>query len=412
MKILVVSHYFSPEPNLSFAIPFAHEMIARGHSVQVLTGFPNYPGGKLYSGYKMSLWAKDLCEGITVYRFPLYPSHDRSSFRRILCYCSLAASIAVLGPWAVEDADVALVVQGPATLGLPALILDLIRDIPFVYNIQDLWPDTLRSTGMFDNALGIRMIESWCGLLYRRAARITVISPGMKDLLIRRGVQETKIETIYNWCDDEAVCSAEADPVIAEQLGFQGRFNVVYAGNMGKAQALEAVIKAAALLQQDYPAIQFVLLGGGVELDALQALTKKLALKNLVFLPRRPVREVSPILRQADALLVHLRKDQLFGVTVPSKTQAYLALGIPILIGVEGDAAKLVADASAGLACEPENPVSIADAVVALYNTPASKRRQMGLSGKAFYRDQLSVICAADKYENIFEQTRRKRRRP
>ena len=138
MRILFIAHHFQPEPNFFFGLPFAKELQRRGHQVQVVTGFPNYPGGRLYDGYSIKLMQKEEMEGIPVYRFPLYPSHDRSSFRRILNYTSLAFSLATLAPFFIKPADVAFVVQGPATIGLPAVMSKWLRGIPFVYNIQDL----------------------------------------------------------------------------------------------------------------------------------------------------------------------------------------------------------------------------------------------------------------------------------
>ncbi len=239
MNILFISHYFQPEPNFFFGLPFAKELVRRGHHVEVLTGFPNYPGGKIYEGYRIRLFQRESMDGISVYRFPLYPSHDRSTLKRILCYSSLAISMTLLAPFIIRKADVAYVVQGPATLGLPAIVLKWLRGIPYVYNVQDLWPDTLMSTGMFKNSFGIRMIHAWCDFVYQRASRITLISNGMKKRLIERGVPAEKLDIIHNWCDDDLIRNEERDEVLAAELGFAGKFNIVFAGNMGKAQALD-----------------------------------------------------------------------------------------------------------------------------------------------------------------------------
>ncbi|MCK4628834.1 MAG: glycosyltransferase family 4 protein, partial [Sedimentisphaerales bacterium] len=362
MKILFIAHYFQPEPNFFVGLPFAKALQQAGHQVQVLTGFPNYPGGKIYDGYKVKLIQKETMDGVPVIRVPLYPSHNKSSFKRILSYLSLSLSQSMIGPFAVNKADVAYVSQGPATIGLPSLIHKLFRKIPFVYSIQDLWPDSLSSTEMFDNSFGLRLIDKWCKYIYKNAAKIVVIAPGMKERLIERGVPEDKIEVIYNWCDDALICREKPDEELKKQLGLDDRFNIIFAGNMGKAQAMEAVIKAADILQNDCKDVQFVLVGSGVEVENLKKMTTELSLNNVKFLGRKPITEIGSILRLADVLMVHLRNDPLFKITVPSKTQAYLATGKPILIGVKGDAAKLIEDANAGLSCEPENSQSIADA--------------------------------------------------
>jgi colanic acid biosynthesis glycosyl transferase WcaI len=295
------------------------------------------------------------------------------------------------------------VVQGPATIGLPATILKWLRRIPFVYNIQDLWPDTILSTEIFKNNIGLRILHSLCNFVYRRSAKITVIAAGMKKKLIERGVPAEKIEIIYNWCDIQLICREDRDENLAKQLGFTGKFNVVFAGNMGKAQALETVIEAAGLLRYDIPDIQFVFIGSGVDVDKLKSLSQKKDLNNVLFLPRRPLSEIGHVLRLADVLLVHLRKDPLFAITIPSKTQAYLAAGRPLLMAVEGDASELVNRAGAGLSCEPENPGAIADTVKQLYYMTPSQRQQLGENGQSFYDKELAFSVAVDRYEKLFE---------
>ena len=402
MRILFVAHYFRPEPNFFFGLPFAKELQHRGHHIQVITGFPNYPGGKIYDGYKITLLHKEIMEGIPIYRFPLFPSHDRSSLKRILCYATLSASMAALAPWIIEPADVAFVVQGPATIGFPATILKWFRGIPFVYNIQDIWPDSLLSTGMFSSRTGLKALHAWCSFVYKRAAKITVITPGMKRALIDRGVPENKIEVIYNWCDDVLMCRSEPEKKIAQQLGLAGKFNVIFAGNMGEAQALDKVIEAAALVGPQYPDVQFVFIGSGVEVEHLKAFAGTKNVQNVLFLPRMPVSEIGSALCLAEVLLVHLRRDPLFAITIPSKTQAYLAMGKPILMAVEGDATDLVNKAQAGLSCVPENPESIADAVGKFYQMNPEQRKQLGTNGMNFYDRELSFARAVSSYEKIF----------
>lgn len=406
MKILFISQYFQPEPNFFMGLPFAKELMDRGHQVQVLTGFPNYPGGKIYEGYRQRLVMKEEMEGVPIVRTPLYPSHDRSSLKRMICYSSLAISQSLIGTWAIDKADVAYVYQGPATIGLPAKVVKMLRRIPFVYNIQDLWPDSLTSTGMFDSGLGMKMLHGWCRSVYKSAAKITVITPGMKRKLIERGVSEDKIKVVYNWCDDSNISTGQYDKNLADELGFTGKFNIVFAGNMGKAQAMDAIIDAADLLSKSNDIIQFVLIGSGVEVEHLKQKAERLGLNNVKFLARRPIEEIGKILQLADVLLVHLRNDPLFQITIPSKTQAYMAAGKPVLIGVKGDAADLVEKAKGGIACEPENPESIAKAVGQLYELSPEERKFMGQRGQSYYWNNLSFEIGVDHYCRIFEDVK------
>jgi glycosyltransferase involved in cell wall biosynthesis len=401
MRILFIAHYFQPEP-VFFGLPFAKELARRGHEVEVLTGFPNYPGGKIYDGYRVRMLQRETLEGISINRVPIYPSHDESSIKRIMCYTSLAISASTIGVWAVKPADVAYVIQGPITVGLPACVLKMLKGIPFVLHIQDLWPDTLLSTGMFNNRLGLKMVHTGCNFVYKRASKIIAISPGVKQKLIERGVPENKLEVIYNWCDDSQICRAEPNEALAKSLGMAGRFNIVFAGNMGKAQALGSVLDAAGIVGSQQPAVQFVFIGSGVDVDSLKQKTADMGLKNVIFLPRRPVSEIGAILGLADVLFVHLKKDPLFEITIPSKTQAYMAAGRPILIGVPGDATDLVVKANAGLPCEPENPKSIAETVLKFYALPRTELDAMGQNGKRFYNQDLSFEIAVAEFEKIF----------
>lgn len=402
----MLTQWFNPEPTFK-GLSFAKELIRLGHEVEVLTGFPNYPGGKVYDGYRIRPMQHETLEGVSVLRVPLYPSHDTSSIGRIANYGSFAFSAATIGSLLTKPADVMYVYHPPATVGLPASIIHLLRRIPFVYDIQDLWPDTLAATGMLNNKLVLSMVDKWCGFVYNQASRIVVLSPGFKEALCARGVPSDKVEVIYNWCDENQIQTAGRDEDLARKLGLAGRFNIVFAGTMGKAQALDAVLDAAGLLKDRYPVIQFVLVGGGVEVERLQQKAKKMQLANVLFLPRRPVSEIGQILNLADVLLVHLKDDPLFKITIPSKMQAYMAAGRPILVGVRGDAADLVECAKAGISCAPENPISIAESVEQLFAMLRTQLEAMGNNGREYYERELSLRVGVRRFEEIFKSVAR-----
>jgi colanic acid biosynthesis glycosyl transferase WcaI len=403
MKILFINYYFQPEPTHFECLPFAKKLAEFGHKIEVLTGFPNYPGGKIYEGYRVRPLQREVLKGIPIIRVPLYPSHDRSSIRRIASYTSYALSASTIGAAVVRQADVAYVAQGPATVGLPACVLRLIRGIPFVFNIQDLWPDTLVSTGMLNNRFMLWAAGKWCQFCYRYASKVVVITPGFKQKLQERGVPEDKIEVIYNWCDESQICRAEKDQELANALGMTARFNIVFAGNIGAAQAMGAVLEAAKIIAPRFPVVQFIFIGGGVEVDSLKEKAAVMGLKNVLFHKQRPISEIGKILSLADVLLVHLKDDPLFHITIPSKTQAYMAIGRPILMGVRGDAADLITKAGCGLICEPENPQSIAEAVAKFHSMPKADLDEMGENGRRFYERKLSFEIAARKYEKVLE---------
>ena len=402
MRILILSQWFYPEPNFK-GLPFAKELRKLGHEVEVLTGFPNYPGGKLYNGYKIKFFQREIIDGVPILRVPLYPSHDNSAIKRIENYMSFALSASFMGVFGVRRPDVIYVYHPPATIGLPALFLHLLRQAPFIYDIQDLWPDTLAATGTVENRTALWMVDKWCRFIYRQAAKIVVLSPGFKEMLIKRGVPRHKIEVIYNWCEDSKIQSKSRNDALARELGMTGRFNVVFAGTMGKAQALDAVLEAACLLRDKLPKIQFVFVGGGIDVDRLKKKAIEKDLGNVRFLPRRPMSKIGDVLSLADVLLVHLKDDPLFKITIPGKTQAYMAAGRAILMGVRGDAAALVEKAGAGLTCTPEDPQDIVGAVEKFYNMSWEKLDQMGHNGKIFYEQALSLRIGAQRFEKIFQ---------
>lgn len=408
MRILLITQWFDPEPTLK-GLLFAQELRRQGHEVEILTGFPNYPGGKLYPGYRVRPFQREVVDGIPVLRVPLYPSHDGSGVKRALNYLSFAAA-ASIGTLFVKRPDVAYVYHPPATVGLPALVLQALRGVPFVYDIQDLWPDTLAATGMMQNAAVLKGMDGWMKHVYRHAAHITVLSEGFKQRLIQRGVPETKLTVIPNWTEEGKINLPEPDPQRARDLGFENRFNVVFAGTMGKAQALETVLEAAELLRISQPTARFVLIGGGVEVERLQAEARAKQLPNVDFLPRRPAAEIGEILGLADALLVHLKDDPLFTITIPSKTQTYLMVGKPILMGVPGDAAQMVEESGAGYAFVPQQPQSLANAVQHLMKMTVAEREEMGSRGPAYYWEKLSLIVGTREFIDVLNMVASKPR--
>jgi len=403
MKILFLTQWFDPEPAFK-GLAFARALVDRGHQVEVLTGFPNYPGGRLYPGYRVKLRQRESMEGIGITRVALYPSHDGSAIRRVANYMSFAFAAATIGVFSVQQPDVVYVYHPPVTIAFPAMVLRAVRGVPFVLDIQDLWPDTLAVTGMVANQWVLRAVGKFCGIAYRSAARIAVLSPGFRQILIARGVPAEKMEVIYNWCDESAITRTQPDAPILKEAGIEGRFNVVFAGTMGHAQALSSVLHAARLVAEKAPRVQFVFVGGGVEVAALKAEVAEMALPNVRFLPIRPAVEVGPLLAAADVLLVHLRDAPLFSITIPSKTQAYMAAGRPILMAVRGDAAVLVRDARAGVCVSPEDPDALATAVCELSGRAPDQLAQMGARGRAHYRQHLSFSAGVDRFEALFRK--------
>lgn len=403
-RVLLLTQWFDPEPTFK-GLVFARELVRQGFEVEVVTGFPNYPGGKIYPGYKLKLFQREQIDGVKVTRVPLYPSHDQGAVGRVLNYFTFAASSLLYGLFGARRPDVIYAYHPPLTVGVSAALIRLFRRIPVVYDIQDMWPDTLRATGMFSNEKALSIVSWVCDWVYRRVDQLVVLSPGFKRLLIERGVPENKIEVIYNWCAEDALSATGG--ALPDTLSDPQRFRILFAGNMGKAQALDSILQAAALLEERAASISFIFLGGGVEVQRLRDCAADMQLANVDFLPPVPMGEVGRYLNAADALLVHLRSDPLFSITIPSKTQAYMAVGKPILMAVDGDAADLVRESGCGWVAESENPQSIAEAALALHSASSQERVQMGENGRQFYRQRLALDVGVSRFGELFMKTAR-----
>lgn len=401
IRVLLFTQWFEPEPTFK-GLVFARELVAQGFEVEVVTGFPNYPGGKLYPGYKMKLLQREVVDGVHVTRVPLYPSHGQSGVGRLFNYISFAASILLYGLFRAKKPDVIYAYHPPLTVGIAAALVRFFRRVPVVYDVQDMWPDTLKATGMFSNEKLLKVVSRVCDWVYAHVDQIVVLSPGFKHLLIERGVPSQKIDVIYNWCAEDLVRSSSSNspPNFPETSAFR----ILFAGNMGKAQSLDTVIAAAELLQEKASEVAFIFLGGGVEAARLEALSKSKKLDNVFFLPAVPMSEVGAYLSSADALLVHLKKDPLFTITIPSKTQAYMAAGKPILMAVDGDAADLVRVAACGVVSESGNPQALAGAVQELIGVSVQAHKEMADNGLAYYHKELSLYVGAKRFGEHFKR--------
>jgi glycosyltransferase involved in cell wall biosynthesis len=408
VRIAFISQWFDPEGG-SAAIPgsMVRALEHRGHRVEVVTGYPNYPTGKLQDGYRVRLHDVEQRGRTTVHRVALYPSHDRSAVRRMLNFLSFMISSSTVGAWFARRAQVALVYSTPATVGLAGVVLRTVFRRPFVLYIQDLWPDTLVATGLVPRRyerLATRLLTTFCSLVYRRAGRIAVISPGMRCLLAQRGVPEEKVDVIYNWVDENVFrpVSVRLDPTA---------FTLMYAGNLGDVQGLDVLVRAVGALT-DLPDLRVVLVGDGVARDSLSRLATELYVDDrIAFLGSRPVTEMAEMMATADVQLVSLQDLPLFHATMPSKVQAILACGRPVVISAPGDAAELVRASGAGLIAAPGDVRALAEAIRTAYALRGDELEAMGRAGREFYQRELSASVGAARMEAALEAAAERGRR-
>lgn len=407
MNVLCLTQWFSPEPESSRGLPFAKWLQRRGHKVAVLTGFPNYPNGVLYPGYRMRPRQWEELEGVRVLRVPLYPNHDRSALRRSVNYLSFAAAAALIGLPSIGKVDVIYVMATPPTAGLPPLLTRLFSGVPYLFNVTDVWPEAVVDSGMLKGGLAGRVlsrsIEKLCHFVYGQARFVTTISHHCKRLLIDRGLKEDQVHTIYNWVDEDLFRPLPRDPELTRRLGLDGRFNFIYAGNFGPFQDLDTVIRAAALLRH-IPEIQILLVGTGQLEKQVRARAAELDLPNVRFIPRMEQREIPAVCSAADVLLVHLIDRPFLRAILPSKVQMCLATRRPVLMAAAGESAEVVREARAGLTCEPENERALAECMEKFYRTRRSDREEMAQRGRQFYLDRMSLDVGARTIEALLER--------
>jgi len=382
MNVLVISQYFWPE---IFRInELVKSLLDRNIKVDVITGKPNYPDGKVYSGY--SAWGikRELWNGAEIFRVPIFPRGKNSKFCLALNYISFILSALIFGLFRFRNIkpDVILVYAlSPLLMALPALFFGWIRHIPVVLYVQDLWPDSMEATGYIKNKLIIRLVRKIVAFIYNKSDMILVSSLPFIDAIRCFG---TQAKIIYcpnsvdnNFSDPESGLK----PTISE---LDSGFSVVFAGNVGAAQGVQVIVHAAQLLR-DYPDIRFIVVGSGSKLDWIKDQVISLDLNNLFLVGRHPIEAMPNLLSRASVLLVTLSDRPIFALTVPSKIQAYLAVGRPIIASMNGEGARIVQEAGAGICVPAEDSVALAEAILKLYKLSDSERIQLGNNGKSYF---------------------------
>jgi colanic acid biosynthesis glycosyl transferase WcaI len=401
----MVSQWYDPEGS-SAALPgvISRALAGLGHEVHVVTGFPNYPEGKVYPGYRVKPYAREHIRGITVHRSPLYASHDSRAARRAANYLTFASGAAAVALTKLPRVDAVLVHGTPATAAIPALALKALRRVPFVYHVQDLWPQTVVHSGFLGSGHSHieRALHRYCDLVYRSASTVAVIAPGMRQHIAARGVPHDKIALVPNWADEAAFRPVPKDRALAERLGIDRRFTLMYAGIFGKYQSLDVVLAAAKLLR-DRDDIGFALVGGGVQEAALRSAAERDRLDNVAFVPLQPFERMADILALGDLQLISLPDLPLFRSTLPSKLQATMAAGRPILAAVAGDSAEVVDRAGAGIAVTPGSAQEMAEAVARLADSAPETVAAMGERGRAYYLANFSQAVAAERLSGLLE---------
>jgi colanic acid biosynthesis glycosyl transferase WcaI len=412
MKILYVSQYFPPEMGApaARAVELSRHWAAAGHEVTVLTGFPNHPTGVVPPEYRdkfRRLVARERIDGVDVVRTWLLPFPNRKAYERMLNYSSFCASAATTGLF-LSRPDVVIATSPQLLVGLSGWWLARWKRVPFVFEVRDLWPESLAAVGMGDaNSLLHRVLAKIAGFLYRQSDLVAVVTPAFEDYLVEHWrVPRDKISVIENGVETELFApkavTGETEASLRRELNAEGKFVVSYIGTMGMAHGLETIIAAASLLRDTNPEIVFLMIGEGAEKDRIVALARQRGLSNLRFVDQQPREEIPAYIRASDVCLVLLKKTDLFKTVIPTKMLEFMSCARPVILGVDGQARTILEEARGGLVIEPEN----SDALVSAIRSLAANRemaRELGENGREYVVRKFSRGHTAEKYIRVLE---------
>ena len=380
MRILVVSQYFWPE---NFRInDLVAELVARGHVVTVLTGWPNYPDGQVFPDFRADPRAFDSFAGANVVRVPLLP-RGKGGLRLALNFFTFALSGSLLGAWKLRGRpfDAIFVFEvSPVTVGLPAIVQRWLKKAPIAFWVLDLWPETLEAIGVLRSKRGLGLVAQLVRFIYRRCDLLLAQSRSFIPQ-IRKYSGATEVRYFPQWA--EAVHDAGEAPPAPEVPLQPGAFTIVFTGNIGDAQDFPTVLDAAGRLKAQAPQVRWVIVGDGRMAGWVRDEVQRRGLQARVLLAGRfPVERMPSFYRHADALLVSLKPEPIFAMTLPGKLQSYLAAGLPILAMLDGEGAQVVTEAVAGVAARAGDAQGLADAVLRLAALPHEERAAMGQRGR------------------------------
>lgn len=394
MNVLVVTQYFYPE---SFRInDVVTSLVQKTVCVDVLTGKPNYPEGEIFEGYTALGVQCEPWNGANVFRVPVLPRGVKKAWRLVANYISFVLFGLVFGSWMLRGRryDVIFVyAPSPILQAIPALFLGWLKRCPVILWVQDLWPESLSATGHVRNRYIITAVRQIVRFIYRHTDLLMVQSKAFEEP-VRELAPGRPIVYYPNSVDDTFALPAKGEqPTVA---GMGEGFSVLFAGNIGAAQAVEVIVEAASLLRE-YADIHFVVLGEGSRRDWMRKEAQRRELNNLHLPGRFPVETMPGFMQKASALLVTLADQEIFKATVPSKVQAYLAAGRPILACLNGEGANIITSAGAGLAVPAENGRALADAILYLYRMPSNEREAMGARGRLHYAQHFAHDMLIDQ---------------
>lgn len=398
MRILILTPHFFPE---NFKVnDMAFELQKRGHDVTVMTPIPDYPEGKFYDGYGLFKKRREVVKGVKVHRSCIIPRHSGSSVWLALNYLSytLFASLKSIWTGITKKYDVIIVHEtSPVMVGIPAVIIKKIQKIPIHFWVLDLWPESLSAAGGIQNKTVLGVFERLTKWIYNNCSTILIGSKGYRQSINEKGDFDNRIKHFPNWVEDNL-----KNPVQVDTPDFPDGFNVLIAGNMGDAQDLSHVLEAARLLKGEK--VNFIFVGDGRKKDYVVDFAHKNDLESQVIcLGRFPSETMPSFFKKADVLFMALKDVPIFSMTVPSRLQAYMSSGKPVVAMINGEGADLIKEADCGWSVPAENSQELADLLLRLSKENKSVLEEKGLNGKKFSEDNFDFSSCIDNLEQIID---------
>lgn len=402
MHILFLTDNFPPEVNAPASRTFEHcrKWVQTGHRVTVITCAPNFPKGKVFAGYNNRLWQTEMMDGIQIIRVWSYIAANSGFVKRILDYQSFMVS-AVLAAVFVRRVDVVVGTSPQFFTACGAWITGCLKRVPFVFELRDLWPESIRAVGAMKSPLCLGALERLELFLYRRAALVVSVTHSFKKNLIARGIDPTKIVVVTNGVDGERFKPQPKDSLLEDEFALRGKFVAGYIGTHGMAHGLETLLEAAGRLQSDPDGRTIVLLflGDGANKGKLMAQAREMDLVNVRFIDSVPKEQVPRYWSLLDVSIIHLRKTPLFATVIPSKLFECMGMGIPVLHGVAGESADIVRREGCGKVFEPEDVTSLCSELLAFKTDSAllNACRQQGVAAAGKYdRKRQALLMLAE----------------
>lgn len=406
MNILFLTDNFPPESNAPASRTFEHcrEWVRTGHQVTVVTCAPNFPKGKVFDGYRNRLWQQEVMSGIRVIRVWSYITANEGFVKRILDYQSFMLSATLTAPF-VRNVDVVVGTSPQFFTAYAAYLVSRMKRIPFVFELRDMWPESIKAVGAMKDSAMIRVLERIEMFLYRKAARIVTVTHAFKDTLIRRGIDGQKIEVVTNGVDLSHFSPQAKDAQLLAQHGLDGKFVAGYIGTHGMAHALETLLDAAQKLQQTPGAenIRLLFLGDGARKAELASQAQAMGLGNVMFLDAVPKDQVKRYWSVLDVAVIHSRKAELFTTVIPSKLFECMGMGLPVLHGVAGESADIVVSEKVGEVFESENAQQLVEGLLRMRGQPEAYAgyQQHGLAAAIRYDRKLLALKMLQVFNNL-----------